>query len=183
MIDVTVAAIIERDQRFLMIEERAHGRIVFNQPAGHLEPGESLLEAVVRETREETGMDFTPTQLLGIYLWRRDDGERSFLRVAFCGQAREPATQRELDPVIVGTHWLTREEIERQSLRSPMVLRCLDDYRAGQRFPLDSHAARRPGHRRPVRRSGFRRCCAVAQGSRPPRRVPAHDQLGGRRLL
>jgi ADP-ribose pyrophosphatase YjhB (NUDIX family) len=143
-IDVTVAAVIERDQRFLMIEEKAHGRIVFNQPAGHLEPGESLLDAVVRETREETGLEFTPTQLLGIYLWQNRDRRRSFLRVAFCGKAQEPATPPELDPAIVATHWLTRQQVEEQPLRSPMVLRCLDDYRAGLRYPLSSLSDLRP---------------------------------------
>lgn len=138
MIDVTVAAIVERGQRFLMIEEHASGQIVFNQPAGHLEPGESLLDAVVRETREETGLEFTPQQLLGIYLWRTERQRKTFLRVAFCGSAEDPTTKPELDPVIVATHWLTRAEIGEQALRSPLVLRCLDDYRAGVRFPLAS---------------------------------------------
>ena len=138
MIDVTVAAVVERNRRFLMIEERANGQIVFNQPAGHLEPGESLIDAVIRETFEEAGLIFTPQQLLGVYLWRTEDGAKTFLRVAFCGKAEDPATRPQLDPVIVATHWLTREEVEEQSLRSPLVLRCLDDYRAGIRYPLGS---------------------------------------------
>jgi 8-oxo-dGTP pyrophosphatase MutT (NUDIX family) len=139
IIDVTVAAIVARDDRFLIVEEQAGGRIVFNQPAGHLEPGESLTDAVVRETREETGFHFVPDRVVGVYLWHCDEAARSFLRVTFAGAARDPQTPPVLDEGIVAAHWLTRHQLlsrERQ-LRSPMVLQCLDDFQAGARYPLD----------------------------------------------
>jgi len=138
-IDVTVAAIIERDAHFLLVEERVAGRLVLNQPAGHLEPGESLLAAVVRETFEETGHRFEPRELVGVYLWHSDEAATSFLRVTFCGTAQPPATEPTLDDGIVGVHWLSHDAIahRRRDLRSPMVLRCLDDYVAGARYPLN----------------------------------------------
>ena len=83
-IDVTVAAVIVQDDRFLLVEERANGKVVFNQPAGHLEPGETLTEAVTREVREETGFSFTPSALLGLYLWPCEEADTTFLRLAFC---------------------------------------------------------------------------------------------------
>jgi 8-oxo-dGTP pyrophosphatase MutT (NUDIX family) len=137
-IDVTVAAVIERDGRFLLVEEKCAGRLVFNQPAGHLEQGESLLAAVAREALEETGYRFTPTDVVGFYLWRADSGT-TFLRVAFCGTAEAPSGPAKLDEGIVGVHWLSREQILKRSsqLRSPTVLRCLDDYLAGRRHPLE----------------------------------------------
>jgi 8-oxo-dGTP pyrophosphatase MutT (NUDIX family) len=136
--DITVAALIEDAGRFLLVEERAGGRIVFNQPAGHLEVGETLVDAVVRETFEETGYGFEPTDVLGLYHWYSEPDDATFLRVAFCGAGKAPSTTPELDPVIVATHWLTREQVlaQQNRLRSPMVLRCIDDYRAGTRFPL-----------------------------------------------
>jgi 8-oxo-dGTP pyrophosphatase MutT (NUDIX family) len=138
-IDVTVAAIIEREQRFLLVEERVAGRLVLNQPAGHLEPQESLLAAVVRETLEETGHRFEPRALVGVYLWHSDEAATSFLRVTFCGPAHAPAAVPALDEGIVGVHWLSHGQIisREQDLRSPMVLRCLNDYLAGARFPLE----------------------------------------------
>ena len=138
-IDVTVAAIIERDQHFLLVEERVAGKLVLNQPAGHLEPDESLLAAVVRETLEETGHRFEPRALVGIYLWHSDEAGTSFLRVTFCGPAQPPAAEPRLDEGIVGVHWLSHGQIldRERDLRSPMVLRCLNDYVAGARFPLD----------------------------------------------
>ena len=137
-VDITVAALIENAGRFLLVEERAGGRAVFNQPAGHLEPGETLTEAVVRETLEETGFSFEPAAVLGLYHWYSEADDVTFLRVAFCGDASAPRSTPELDPVIIATHWLTREQAlgQQNRLRSPMVLRCIDDYRAGTRFPL-----------------------------------------------
>jgi 8-oxo-dGTP pyrophosphatase MutT (NUDIX family) len=137
--DVTVAAVIERDSRFLLVEERIRGRLVFNQPAGHLEDGESLLEAVVREAVEETAWTFLPQSLLGVYLWRSPRGHTT-LRFAFHGSVREFDSRRTLDPPIVATHWLTRDEIlaRAAALRSPLVLRCIDDYLRGVRLPLDA---------------------------------------------
>ena len=136
--DITVAALIEETGRFLLVEEHAGGRAVFNQPAGHLEAGETLVEAVVRETLEETGYAFEPTAVLGLYHWYHEPDDATFLRVAFCGTARAPSTPPELDPVVIKTHWLTREQVlaQQSRLRSPTVLRCIDDYRSGTRFPL-----------------------------------------------
>jgi 8-oxo-dGTP pyrophosphatase MutT (NUDIX family) len=139
-IDVTVAAIIERDGRFLMVEERSGGSLVLNQPAGHLEQGESLLAAVARETLEETGHRFDPEHVVGFYLWRSAEADTTYLRVAFCGEAEPSADVAALDDGIVAVHWLSRAQLERRAhqLRSPMVLRCIEDYLAGRRYPLDS---------------------------------------------
>ncbi|MFI4896094.1 MAG: NUDIX hydrolase [Steroidobacterales bacterium] len=137
--DVTVAAVIVRDDRFLLVEERIRGRLVFNQPAGHLEDAESLLEAVIREVLEETAWVFVPQWLLGMYLWRSPRGH-STLRLAFSGTVRDFDAARALDPPIVATHWLTRTEILARAgaLRTPLVLRCIDDYQRGVRLPLDA---------------------------------------------
>jgi 8-oxo-dGTP pyrophosphatase MutT (NUDIX family) len=138
-IDVTVAAIVEREGKFLMVEERSGSHLVLNQPAGHLEQGESLIAAVVRETLEETAHHFEPSHVVGLYLWRSEEAATTYLRVAFCGSADPMADVETLDDGIVAVHWLTRAQLrtrERQ-LRSPMVLRCLDDYLAGHRHPLE----------------------------------------------
>jgi 8-oxo-dGTP pyrophosphatase MutT (NUDIX family) len=145
--NVTVAAVIERDGRYLLVEERAaDGRLVLNNPAGHLDPGETLLEAVVREVLEETACHFTPTHLLGVHLAQSigsyaDDGSEpiTYLRFAFIGSVGEPEAGRALDDGIVRTLWLTPAEIdaERARHRSPLLARCIADHRAGQRFPLD----------------------------------------------
>jgi 8-oxo-dGTP pyrophosphatase MutT (NUDIX family) len=136
--DITVAAVVERDGRFLLVEERAGRRIVFNQPAGHLEDRETLLEAVVRETLEETTCHFVPEALLGVYLWRNPGNERTFLRVAFVGSVGEPQPGLRLDRAILRTAWLSPQQLRERphALRSPLVLRCIDDYLAGQRHPL-----------------------------------------------
>jgi len=137
-LDVTVAAVAERDRRFLVVQERAARRIVLNQPAGHLEDGESLIEAVVRETLEETGRRFEPAAVTGIYLWRAP-GRRTVLRVAFAGRVGERDESRALDRAILCTAWLGRDELAAREgeLRSPLVLRCIDDYLRGVRHPLD----------------------------------------------
>jgi 8-oxo-dGTP pyrophosphatase MutT (NUDIX family) len=135
---ITVASLIERDERFLMVEESTENGIFFNQPAGHLEDGESLLAAVVRETREETAWHFQPTALVGIYRWRIPDNGRTYLRFCFYGQGISPAQDQPLDTGIIGTRWLNRDELARNSrLRSPLVLTCVDDYLRGQRHSLD----------------------------------------------
>lgn len=135
--DLTVAAIAERDRCFLVVQERAARRIVLNQPAGHLEDGESLIEAVIRETREETGRSFEPESVTGIYLWR-GPRERTVLRVVFAGRVGERDESRALDRAILRTHWLGRDELAARAgeLRSPLVLRCIDDYLLGIRYPL-----------------------------------------------
>ena len=138
-IDVTVAAIIERDGKFLMVEERAGGNLVLNQPAGHLEQGESLLAAVTREAIEETGHRFEPEHVVGFYLWRSEDADTTYLRIAFYGTAEPSADVAVLDEGIVALHWLSRAQLRHRAhqLRSPMVLRCVDDYLSGYRYPLD----------------------------------------------
>jgi 8-oxo-dGTP pyrophosphatase MutT (NUDIX family) len=139
--DATVAAVIERDARFLLVEERIQGRLVFNQPAGHLEDRESLLAAVVREVREETAWLFEPQWLLGVYRWRSPRGHTT-LRFAFSGTVSDFEPARKLDPPIIATHWLTRAEIAARAerLRSPLVQRCIEDYLAGTRLPLTAIA-------------------------------------------
>jgi ADP-ribose pyrophosphatase YjhB (NUDIX family) len=135
---VTVAAVLERDGRFLMVEERVAGKLVYNQPAGHLEDDEGLIAAVVRETLEETAWHFQPEALSGIYRWRHPRRQETWLRVAFAGTGLYHEPERALDADIERILWLTPGEIRarRGSLRSPMVLRCLDDYLAGQSAPL-----------------------------------------------
>jgi len=139
---VTVAAVIESGGRFLLVEERVNRRLLFNQPAGHVERGETLLAAVVREAREETAWRFEPHALLGAYLWRNPANGCRILRFAFTGAVADRDAAQRLDHGIVRTHWLTRAELERRRarLRSPLVLRCVDDYLAGARRPLASVA-------------------------------------------
>jgi ADP-ribose pyrophosphatase YjhB (NUDIX family) len=136
--NVTVAAVIERDGRFLLIEEDAGDGLRLNQPAGHLERGETLLEAVAREALEESAHPFTPEFLVGIYHWPNEPKDVTYMRFAF-GGAVGPAQARALDTGIVRTVWMSREEIaaSRARHRSPYVLACVDDYLAGRRFPLD----------------------------------------------
>lgn len=137
--DLTVAAIVERDGQFLLVEERVGNRMVFNQPAGHVERGEQFLEAVVRETLEETAWTFRPQALIGIYLWEQTEKQRSFLRVVYAGEVIQHDPHRPLDRGIQRAVWLDRNQIVARSarLRSPMVLRCIDDYLDGMRHPLD----------------------------------------------
>jgi 8-oxo-dGTP pyrophosphatase MutT (NUDIX family) len=141
--EVTVAAVVERDDRFLFVEERIGGRLVLNQPAGHLEDGETLVEAVVRETREETAWRLRPEALVGTYLWRSPDNGRTFLRFAFCGVVDDHRAAQPLDTGIVRAIWLTHEQLLAQSarVRSPLVTRCLEDYLLGKRQSLDSIAS------------------------------------------
>jgi 8-oxo-dGTP pyrophosphatase MutT (NUDIX family) len=140
--DVTVAAVAEISGRFLLVEERINGRRLFNQPAGHVEHGETLLAAVVREAREETAWHFNPQYLLGVYLWYNPASERKVLRFAFTGAVSDHDVSRPLDEGIIGTHWLTPEELERRhsQLRSPLVQRCVRDYLAGHRHDIHSVA-------------------------------------------
>jgi len=140
--DVTVAAVVVRDNRFLLVEERIAGRLVLNQPAGHLEDGETMLEGSIREAREETAWRFSPQALVGTYLWRNPENGRSFLRFAFCGEVDDHRPRQPLDKGIVRTLWLSRAELlERPArLRSPLVMRCIEDFLDGRRQPLDSVA-------------------------------------------
>ena len=135
----TVAAIIERDNKFLMVEEIIKGEHVFNQPAGHLDPDESLIAAAIRETQEESAWQFIPEAITGIYLWKHPDNGESFLRVAFCGRCQNHKAEQKLDDGIVQAVWKSRDELImlQDKLRSPMVINCIDDYLAGKRYPLD----------------------------------------------
>lgn len=137
--DVTVAAICERDGQFLLVEERSKStqQIVFNQPAGHIEEGETVLAAVLRETLEETCRHFTPEALVGLYRLPASNG-KTYFRYTFYGTVSEIDPSCELDNDIIRTHWLSLEEIRsNQQLRSPLVLNCINDYLDGQRYPLD----------------------------------------------
>ena len=136
---VTVAAIVERQGRFLMVEETdgVNPERVLNQPAGHVDPGESVLEAVVRETLEETGLAFVPESLIGLYHLQARNG-RDYLRICFSGRVPAEGEAAPRDPEILACHWLTREEIAKRGPRSSAVLHCLDDYLAGRRLPLEA---------------------------------------------
>lgn len=136
---LTVAAVAEKDGRFLFVEERLRsGELVLNQPAGHVEHGETLLDAVVRETLEETAWDFEPEFLVGIYLWQHPTSHTSFLRVTFAGGVTGLRENRSLDAGIERALWLTREELTAQSPRhrSPLVQSALEDFLAGERYPM-----------------------------------------------
>jgi 8-oxo-dGTP pyrophosphatase MutT (NUDIX family) len=134
---LTVAAIIERDGRFLVVEETdgASPERVFNQPAGHVEPGEGLLDAVRREVREETGLAFIPEALVGVYQLQARNG-KDYCRVCVRGTVPAGVEAVPEDPEILGCRWLSREELATAPLRSGLVLRCVDDARAGAAYPL-----------------------------------------------
>ena len=137
--NVTVAAVIERDGRFLMVEEETADGLRLNQPAGHLEPGESLVEAAVREVLEETAHAFRPAALIGVYLWRLMPQDITYVRFTFSGTADGPVAGQALDRGIVRALWMTEAEL-RESVprhRSPLVLRSFEDWLAGRRHPLD----------------------------------------------
>jgi len=138
-ISVTVAAVAQRDGRFLLVEEHTDQGLRLNQPAGHLEPGESLLAGVARETLEETAWRFAPGWLLGIYRWEHSGSGVTYVRFAFGGSLLAHEADRRLDEGIVRAVWLTPEELRLQSARhrSPLVQRCVNDHLAGRRYPLD----------------------------------------------
>lgn len=135
----TVAAVIEQNGKFLLVEEEIDGKMQLNQPAGHLEEGESLIEAVIRETREETAWTFEPQALIGIYRWQHPVKGDTYMRFCFSGQAVQHNASQALDPDIHQTLWMSFEQIEaRQAdLRSPLVMACFKDFLNGNRFPLD----------------------------------------------
>ena len=144
---VTVAAIIERDGKFLLVEEHTQDGLRLNNPAGHLDPGESLLHACARETLEETAFHFTPDALVGIYMSRferalpgQDESlDITYLRFAFRGELGKQVAGQALDEGIVRTLWLTPDEIRACAHlhRSPLLLKCMEDYLAGKTYPLD----------------------------------------------
>ena len=135
---VTVAAVIEREGRFLVVEEDYDGARVLNQPAGHLDPGESLVSACAREVLEETAHRFTPESLVGIYRWYYAPRDITFIRFTFAGRLDGVEEGRALDKEIVAAHWYTRGELVAKAAmhRTPLVMQCIDDYLAGNRHPL-----------------------------------------------
>ena len=137
---LTVSAVIERDGRFLMVEEHADGLIVINQPAGHVEKDEYIPDAVIREVNEETAWQFIPEYIVGIYQWRKPETGPSFLRVCFAGSVDNQNPSQKLDEGIISAKWLSYDELcalPETTLRSPLVLRCINDYLSGNRYPMD----------------------------------------------
>ncbi|CAN1501039.1 MutT NTP pyrophosphohydrolases including oxidative damage repair enzymes [Methylophilaceae bacterium] len=136
----TVAAIVEDQGKFLLVEEETDRGNRYNQPAGHLEDNESLLAAVVRETMEETAYTFHPEALLGIYHWKHEHNDSTYLRFAYIGRVSHHQPTQALDEGIVRSVWMTVEEMREQAMlmRSPQVLKCVEDYLAGKRYPLDT---------------------------------------------
>ncbi|MBX3639372.1 MAG: NUDIX hydrolase [Nitrosomonas sp.] len=138
--NVTVAAVVEQEGRFLLVEEQIvpGNPTVFNQPAGHLEPGESLIQAVIRETREETGYTFTPEWLIGIYHWHCVDNDTTYLRFAFSGCVTDFDPDHVREAAIISAGWYDVPLIESLAARhrSPLVKQCIQDFIAGKRYPL-----------------------------------------------
>jgi len=137
---VTVATVIEKEGRFLLVEEHTPEGLRLNNPAGHLDPGESPAQGCARETLEETAWHFTPTALVGIYLSRfqRATEDITYLRFAFCGELGTFDPDRTLDTGIVRALWMTPDEVRQSAARhrSPLVLQCMEDYLKGQRYPM-----------------------------------------------
>tara|TARA_R110000782_G_scaffold61114_6_gene126025 strand:- start:499 stop:957 length:459 start_codon:yes stop_codon:yes gene_type:complete len=138
--NTTVAAIAEREGQFLLVEESINNELVFNQPAGHLEQGETLIEAIKREVMEETAWEFEPESLVGVYLYPNPhQPDITYLRFCFYGNCIKEHIGQALDDGILRAIWLTPEEIEKEQmrLRSPLVSRCIKDFQSGQRYPLE----------------------------------------------
>ena len=137
---ITVAAVIEREQKFLLVEEMVEGTAVLNQPAGHWENGETLIEAASRETFEETGWEFFPKALVGIYQWKHPRKDETFLRFTFCGETSDKQISSKLDEGIIKADWHTADEIlalPESKIRSTLVTESLNDYLAGKRLTLE----------------------------------------------
>ncbi len=137
--NVTVAAIVERGQKFLLVEENADNYVVFNQPAGHLEKDESLIDAVKREVLEETAWEFIPQSIVGIYMYPNQHSDITYLRLCFSGTCKNHHPEQALDEGIIQAVWLSKEEIEENNdkMRSQMVQQCINDYLSGESYPLE----------------------------------------------
>lgn len=135
--DLTVSAVVEQDDHYLIVRERASGLIVLNQPGGHIEAGESPEQAVAREALEEAGCRIDVRELLGVYLWIHPQTRQNFLRIAYVADLLEQDNSRSLDDVVQSVHWYNRADLEQRAtpLRSPLVMRVIDDYEAGSRQP------------------------------------------------
>lgn len=136
---ITVATVVERDGRYLLVEESPHGEPVLNQPAGHIEGGETLIDGARREALEETGYRVQPTHVVGVYVWTSPKNGATYFRVCFAGELLEKVEGYAIDKDIDAVHWYTLAELRsrRAMLRSPLVLRCVEDHAAGKRFPLE----------------------------------------------
>ena len=137
--NVTVAAVAAQDGRFLVIEEISKGRTVINQPAGHLEKSETLIEAVKREVMEEAAWEFEPEYIVGFYLYTNRREDKTYLRVCFAGTCEQHYPDKKLDTGILRALWMTKEELEsmQDRMRSSMVMRCFNDFDSGKRYPLE----------------------------------------------
>jgi ADP-ribose pyrophosphatase YjhB (NUDIX family) len=137
--NTTVAAIVEQNGKFLLVEEETDRGNRYNQPAGHLEDNETLIQAVIRETLEESAYEFTPESLLGVYQWKHPHNDTTYLRFAFIGKVGAYYPMQELDAGIVQAVWMSIDEIrdKQHLMRSPQVLTCIEDYLAGKRYPLE----------------------------------------------
>lgn len=139
--NVTVAAVIEQDGKFLLVEEEpeAGSGLFINQPAGHLDPGESIIQGAIRETLEETAYTFVPEFLVGIYHWHSQRIDTTYIRFAFGGRVTHHDPHRVLDTGILQAAWFNPEEVNQmiQRHRSPLVMQCIRDYQAGKRYPLE----------------------------------------------
>jgi ADP-ribose pyrophosphatase YjhB (NUDIX family) len=135
----TVAAVIEQGGKFLLVEEETTQGIRFNQPAGHWEPNETLAAGAAREVLEESAYEFEPEYLIGVYRWHATASDTTFLRFAFGGKILAHHPERKLDDGILRAVWMTLDEIRatQDRHRSPLILRCVEDYLAGKRYPLD----------------------------------------------
>jgi ADP-ribose pyrophosphatase YjhB (NUDIX family) len=137
--NVTVAAVVERDQKFLLVEENADNHVVFNQPAGHLEMDESLIDAVKREVLEETAWEFIPQAIVGVYMYPNQHSDITYLRICFSGSCENHHPEQALDEGIIQAVWLSEEEIRENNdkMRSQMVPQCINDYLSGKNYPLE----------------------------------------------
>ena len=137
---LTVAAIVERNEKFLMVKETDDGRAVYNQPAGHVEKHETVQDAIVREVKEETAWDFLPEYIVGFYKWHKQDSDTTYVRICYAGKASNHDPEQALDDGILSANWLDFDDImsmDSKSMRSPMVRKCISDYRNKIEYPLE----------------------------------------------